>query len=359
MPRTGRKVERPSPIVYRWDLDKTYLRSEFDRFRDLVKIPFEKPEDKVTVPGVVTLIRNLRRVARQQKREVRVYFISASPPQIAKAIKEKLALDGTEYEGITFKNQLQHIMRARFRNLREQVGYKLTVLLRQRAEFPQEAREVLFGDDWESDPVIYSLYADILAGKLRAEELPRVLDLLGVDPELASEACSLAATVEPVDAVERIYINLERGSPPGLFEPFGPRLIPAFNYFQSASCLYQDQHLDLDGVAEVAQSVMAEAGLSPTHLANALADICRRGYLHPHVRDTLAMELARRQLLPPPLRHGVLARLREWVRRQTRRVAPLPRLLPPHQPRIDYIQLVTHWRERHSAPNNSQQRREL
>ena len=34
------------PRVFRWDLDKTYLVSDFDRFRDLVRVPFQKAEDK-------------------------------------------------------------------------------------------------------------------------------------------------------------------------------------------------------------------------------------------------------------------------------------------------------------------------
>ncbi|MCX8073111.1 MAG: hypothetical protein N3C12_11760 [Candidatus Binatia bacterium] len=335
------------PIVFRWDLDKTYLRNEFDSLRDLVKIPFEKPEDKVTVPGVVALIRNLRRVARQHRREVRVFFISASPPQIAKAIKEKLALDGTEYDGITFKNQLQHIMRGRFRNLREQVGYKLTVLLRQRSEFPSEAREVLFGDDWESDPIIYSLYADIVAGRLSAEDLPVILNRIGVDPELIAEARQLASTMLLGEVVERIYINLERRSPPKLFEPFGPRLIPTFDYFQSAACLYQDQHLDIQGVAEVAHAVLLEAGLTPRQLANSLADICRRGYLHPQVREVLEWELTRREILPRPRQQSLLTRFRSWVQARSGRARALPRPLPPRQPDIDYLALVEHWQQRH------------
>jgi phosphatidate phosphatase APP1 len=149
-----RSAEPLAPVIFRWDLDKTYLKSEFDSLRELVRIPFEKPEDKVAVPGVVPLIRGLREVATQRGRESRIYFMSASPPQIAKAIKEKLALDGIEYDGIVFKNQLQHLVRGKFRNLREHVGYKLTELLKSRRAMPPASREVLFGDDWESDPII-------------------------------------------------------------------------------------------------------------------------------------------------------------------------------------------------------------
>src|SRR5262245_23966312 len=103
--RALQKLIPQPPVVFRWDLDKTYLKSEFDTLRELVKIPFEKPEHKTSVPGVVPLIRNLKIVAQESGRDARIYFISASPPQIAKAIKEKLVLDGVDYDGITFKNQ--------------------------------------------------------------------------------------------------------------------------------------------------------------------------------------------------------------------------------------------------------------
>src|SRR5690606_37984916 len=146
-------------LVFRWDLDKTYLLSEFDRFLDMMKIPFERPEDKIAAPGVAALIRSLRTAALGRGQMVRIYFLSASPPQIGRAIRRKLELDGIVYDGIVFKNQLERILRGKFRHLREQVGYKLTELLKARTAEPVTAREYLFGDDWESDPLIYSLYA--------------------------------------------------------------------------------------------------------------------------------------------------------------------------------------------------------
>src|SRR5499425_110506 len=245
-------AEPQGPVVFRWDLDKTYLQSDFDRLRDMVRIPFEKPEDKVAVPGVVPLIRNLRDVAARAGREVRVYFISASPPQIAKAIKDKLALDGIEYDGIVFKNQLHHLVRGKFRNLREHVGFKLTELLKSRRDMPPESRELLFGDDWESDPLIYSLYADLLAGRLAAEDLDSILKPIGVDARLLAVAKDLADGLAPADVVSKIFINVERRTPPTRFRSFGSRLVPTFNYFQTAACLYDDGYLTLPAVAEVA-----------------------------------------------------------------------------------------------------------
>src|SRR6266446_6249664 len=82
-----------APLFSRWDLDKTYLRSEFDSLRSLLRTAFERAEDKVEVPGVAELIRALKAAAERHGRKALVYFVSASPPQIGAAIRKKLALD--------------------------------------------------------------------------------------------------------------------------------------------------------------------------------------------------------------------------------------------------------------------------
>jgi len=267
------------PVVYRWDLDKTYLKSEFDSLRGLVKIPFEKAEDKVAAPGVAALIRALRDAAAANGREVRTYFVSASPPQIGREIKKKLELDGVVYDGIVFKDQLRRLMRGKFRHLREQVGFKLTELLKSRMKDAPAAHEYLFGDDWESDPLIYSLYADAVAGRVGGDELAEVLQAIRVDPPLIREACQLAEQIEHVDAVARIFITLERRTPLAKFRCFGPRLVPTFNYFQTAACLHEHGVLDRAGVAEVARSLVAHSAYTKERLMNSLADLQRRGQL--------------------------------------------------------------------------------
>jgi hypothetical protein len=328
-------------VIFRWDLDKTYLKSEFESLRELVRIPFEKPEDKIAVPGVVLLIRGLREVATQAGRDVRVYFISASPPQIAKAIKEKLALDGIEYDGIVFKNQLQHLVRGKFRNLREQVGYKLTELLKSRAEMPPESTEILFGDDWESDPIIYSLYADVLANRLAADELDDVLATIGVDPKLIVQSKELAATARHAEVVTRIYINLERRTPPTHFRLFGTRLVPTYNYFQTAACLYQDGHLTLPAVAQVADNLINVSGYTPERLANLLADIARRGHLTEASAIAVREYLRARGLLSRRRMAGARASL--W-QRLLRWVQSVPVTQSTRQDTINYQTLVAEWR---------------
>lgn len=340
--RSKRRSSDPRPIlIFRWDLDKTYLKSEFESLRELVRISFEKPEDKVAVPGVVPLIRGLRDVAAQGGHEIRIYFMSASPPQIAKAIKEKLALDGIEYDGIVFKNQLQHLVRGKFRNLREHVGFKLTELLKSRRAMPPNSREVLFGDDWESDPIIYSLYADILAGRVAVSELGEVLRTIGVDPRLIAEAKELAANIEPADVVTKIYIIIERRTPPTSFRFFGARLVPTFNYFQTAVCLFEDGHLTLPAVARVAESMINDSGVTPERLANVLADVIRRGHLQPTSAIAVREYLHARGLLPR--RKPANVRTSLW-QRLTRWLTAAPPPAPAGNVAINYATLVAEWR---------------
>ena len=47
--------------------------------------------DKVNVPGVAELIKSIRDAATAHRRIALIHFLSASPPQIGKAIRDKLA----------------------------------------------------------------------------------------------------------------------------------------------------------------------------------------------------------------------------------------------------------------------------
>ena len=73
--------------VYRWDLDKTYLRTEFDRVRDLVKNAIETASDKQAYPGATALLRALRQDGH------RICIVSGSPTQMRQVLAAKLALD--------------------------------------------------------------------------------------------------------------------------------------------------------------------------------------------------------------------------------------------------------------------------
>jgi hypothetical protein len=297
--RRGRAAVPLSPLVCRWDLDKTYLRSEFTTIRQLLRTAFERPEQKIDVPGVAELIRALKAAAAAHGQTALVYFVSASPPQIGKAIRAKLALDGVPYDGIVFKDQLEQLRRGRFRNLREHVGFKLVELLRGRLAAAPETRELCFGDDWESDSLIYSLYADILAGRLTPAALMTILGRIRVDPLLVSQVIALATQVSPRDVVERIFINLERRTPPATFRLFGPRVVPTFNYFQTATVLAVMGRLRLEDVGRVGIVLVERSGYTARRLENSLDDLVRRGLLSLQAAERLAAPLRATGLLNP------------------------------------------------------------
>jgi hypothetical protein len=338
-------------ITFRWDLDKTYLRTQFETLRQMVKIPFEAAADKIHLPGVPQVIQALRRCAVARVERPFVFFLSASPPQIGNAIREKLELDGIEYDGIIFKDQLRNLVRGRWRSLREQIGYKLGELLESRQLGPAASREVLFGDDWESDPLIYSLYADVLAGRLDAEATDRLLRTLEVERGAAARVLrAVEAVTGHGEVVLRIYINLERRTPPGRFYAFGPRLVPAFNYLQTGASLYELGLLDDEALPAIARALSEQAGLGGEALRNSLDDLVRRGHLRLATR-TRIIRILQRAGLSSPAPHEAMLRARlqaafealqtRWRRGSGAGEASFPEL--------DYAQIVRDWTGRESV----------
>ena len=235
----------PPRHTFRWDLDKTYLRTEFDSLVDLARNAMETAADKQAYPGATALLRALRQDGN------RICIVSGSPTQMRQVLAAKLALDGVEYDEFVLKNNLRNLARLRFRALRAQVPYKLPALLESRTGLIGTPPETLFGDDAEADAIIYCLYADILAGHVSMGELGRVLEAARAYEDQAARTLALAERVRRGDAVRRILIHLDRRSPTAGFRQFGPRLVPIFNYFQAALVLFEDRVLSAQPVMRV------------------------------------------------------------------------------------------------------------
>lgn len=349
-------VEAASPhVIYRWDLDKTYLKTEFDTLRQLVRTALEGPQDKRTVPGAATLLRELRRSPAPAPGGqgpfggARVCFISGSPRQMRKVLTEKLRLDGIEFDEFILKPNLRNMLTGRFRAMREQVGYKLPALLAGRSGVAAETREVCFGDDAESDGFIYSLYGDVVSGRVDRELLTRVLTEAGVYPDDASRAVSLAESLPRAEAVERIFIHLDRRSAPSRFDRYGGRLVPVYNYFQAALVLYQDRRLSAAAVVRIAVEMIDKHGYSLEALRNSMHDLLRRSRLRTEVVTTLGTAIAEgegEQDLLPAL--GTLPSTRDLLRALARGLRdlglpdspePAEGSSPVEQP-IDYLQAL-------------------
>jgi hypothetical protein len=260
----------PPRHTFRWDLDKTYLRTEFDSLGDLVKSAIETASDKQAYPGATALLRALRQEGN------RICIVSGSPTQMRQVLAAKLALDGVEYDEFVLKNNLKNLLRGRFRALRAQIPYKLPAMLRSRIGAAADA-ETLFGDDAEADAIIYCLYADLIAERVSLADLERVLVASRAYDDDIGRILALAREVPKHDAVRRLFIHLDRRSPPLGFRRFGPRLVPVFNYFQTALVLYEDRVLSARQVIFVALEMLDSRQYELGHLATSVQDIIRRG----------------------------------------------------------------------------------
>ena len=342
---------RPPRRIYRWDLDKTYLQTDFDTLAQLVRTALQKASEKQAVPGAAALIRELRAQGDSQ-----LCIISGSPTQMRAVLEEKLKLDGVEWDELVLKDNVRNLLRGRFRALRGQVGYKLPVLLESRAKAPVDSEEVLFGDDAEADAFIYSLYADLVAGRVDEAVLGRVLTAAQVYPDDRERIITAWRAVPRSDPVRRIFIHLDRLTPPARFGRYGPRVVPIFNYFQAALVLLADGQLNPGQVARVAVEMVQTAGHNLLTLSNSFQDLLRRGLPVQAVAAPLfqALEGAIQG------REGVLQALRplpDIVAAYTRRVAALGTTPPPPEAReIDYLSVLDDARPRTSKHRKAEER---
>jgi len=267
-------------FVARWDLDKTYLRTDFDTLRDLVRTALQRPDQKRTVPGAAALMRELNDAG------VPIHILSGSPEQLRGRLIEKLRLDGVRFASLTLKPNLQNLLRLRFKALRGQLGYKLTTLLlrrcelaAQRAEDGRLIREVLLGDDAEADAFVYSLYGDVCAGTVSAEQLAAIMRAGGAYEDDIRYALRLASYVERGPVVQRILIHLARQSAPSELDVYGPRVVPFFNYLQAAYVLWEDGCLSPRAVLRVAQDLAVRHHFDGQALARSYLELARRGHV--------------------------------------------------------------------------------
>jgi hypothetical protein len=325
------------PFIARWDLDKTYLRTDFDTLRDLVRTAFERPDQKRTVPGAAALLRELGRA------NVEIHILSGSPEQLRSRLEEKLRLDGARWSSLTLKPNLQNILRLRFRALRGQLGYKLPELLRRRAELDAQrdpqgdlVHEVLLGDDAEADAFVYSLYGDICRGIVGPSEIAEIMRLGHAYEDTIQDAIRFASYLQKGVVVERILIHLDRQSSPTDFKPLGHRVVPFYNYFQAALVLHEDGRIPARAVLKVAQDLVVSHNFEATALARSYLDLSRRGHLDgrgvPAIADEYAAMTQRRIAGASEL--GAL------VDELERMLPDLPPARPATDPIIDYVRLA-------------------
>lgn len=210
--------------VFVWDLDKTYLDTRFSQLRHLVKIPLEFGVDKRAVPGTPALLHGLRDGPGGRAHRP-LFFVSASPYQLHRTIARKMLLDGVEFDGITYKDPLRVLLRGHVGELKHQLGFKLSALLLLFRDLSAGSEIYLFGDDAEQDALVYCLFADVAAGRLRGRRLADTLTRLGVRAPYQGALVALCGTLPAREAVSGVYIHLVRCPDGSSVRDFGPRVV--------------------------------------------------------------------------------------------------------------------------------------
>lgn len=262
-----------------WDIDKTYLATRFSSPKYMARIPIEFAVDKQAIPGMPQILRGLRRGPGPKFACAPLYFVSASPPQLRKVIERKMMLDAVDFDGITFKDWAATLSQLRPGRLREQVGFKISALLEGRTRRPQ-AREFLFGDDYEKDAVAYSLYAKILSGELSGGDMVTMLTREGVPMDDVDCIRRMRESLpRKPGTVERVFIHLERGSEPSDFAGLGSLVAPVRGAFQLSLILFALDLVDARTVTEAATAVRRTSVFRRLHLDELLADAVARGLI--------------------------------------------------------------------------------
>jgi hypothetical protein len=242
------------------------------------------------------------------------------------------------------------MLRLRFRALRDQLGYKLPALLATRTaggDRLEGVHESLFGDDAEADAFVYSLYADIMAGRAGEELVREIFERGRVYEDVTEMTIRCLRMVKPEPVVDRIFIHLEQQTAPRDFAIFGPRVVPFYNYLQPAFVVFECGWLPAESVLRVGAEMVTLHRFDGDALARSYADAAKRGHL-----EGTKLELLREAL---PAWEGHAANpARDEVRRMVDRLFDFAELartsknaLNEAAPMPDYLGLVERHNPRH------------
>ncbi len=265
----------PPDVVYRWDLDKTYLHTDFSTVRGLIQAAVESAQRRRTIPGMRALLSAL-----WHGHDARVVVVSGSPTFLRRKILALFQLHGIRCDRLVLKDFGAAVAKGRFRSITAQVPYKLRAHLDTRlwlAARHEDVGEICFGDDAEVDALVYCLYADVCARRVEPARLARILDLSGAYPDEIASILERVGQLAQGDPVRRIFIHLEGNSPPARFGAYRGRVTATFNALQIALHLATEHLADDRVLTEVAEELVRDHRVSAEGLAGSIEDALRRG----------------------------------------------------------------------------------
>jgi hypothetical protein len=233
------------------DIDQTYLATDIHSGKGKFSTLFETPEQKRALPGMPELYRQLRIGLENAP----LAFISASPHFFRRTMLATIANHNIEIESLHLKylegtikgvfdkvigtvfNPIEFLQNgfrpawsrtkkffgASIQSLYDQMAYKLSILLHDRVFQPTHSREILLGDNTESDYMIFTLYQIICLGKLEGDSLEDYLyelNFLGRDAITRDSAKRIRKLGEenlrihgPVNPVSLAIVNITEKGP--------------------------------------------------------------------------------------------------------------------------------------------------
>lgn len=266
--------------IFIWDIDGTYLNTDFKNIRSLIKIPFEKGVDKKNIPGSNIILKHIRMGADTKRNsENPIYFITASPPQLENAISDKMTIDGVTPDGITFKDFWGVISEWRFNNLFKQVAYKLSALITNRLNFPKNSSEILFGDNIEMDAEIYSIYDMIFHKDRDINYIRECMELLEAEEPYLSIIINRIKKISPTakNPVKRIYIHTTDKNKIIKHDFYSKKLFYADNYLLIAIDMYINGFVSLKCISDVYKDMLNYPEITKNELIKSIRDKNKQG----------------------------------------------------------------------------------
>lgn len=257
------------------DIDKTYIETRFETPMAMLKIAFENAEEKQTVTGAPIALLAGRwgnfysDHSLQQPHSL--HFVSASPPQLRKVIRSKLAMDGLDWTSDSFKNQAYNIKTRKLRFLKQHAAYKTATILKQMSQAPARSQFILIGDNAELDAFIYLGVKLFVEQKLSLSAYRDYLSLGGVNDEVLP-------TLEPYLQLQREEISvagiLIRKAPRyELVEapPLTELVLPFDHFFEVILHFHAWNMVEPDMIWPISRQLHNEYGYSREDIVSALS----------------------------------------------------------------------------------------
>lgn len=255
--------------IFRWDIDKTYLETDFQSISGLWRAATESAHEKISVSGVIPLVQALNAVE-----DSKLIFLSGSPRQMKRVLMKKFRLDGIQVDKIILKDSLGAISKGRFSEVTGQFGHKLSSLLHHRIQIQNDSSaqvEYLFGDDVEQDALIYATYSLLLHQELTWPSLKHIAHKANAYSDVIERLGKQFSQIAP-GRVGRAFIRLTKHQIPLWMQGLAPLIVPVHCWSQAVMVLV------LEGVLSwsQAQLVFHEEGMNAFDQSNLVQDLQRR-----------------------------------------------------------------------------------